>query len=106
MVKSGAEIVQFDREYRSVNAVTDGLIIYKYNGHTKILLVEVDISHKTKPKKYEKLFEEGYFQREFGTFPRVVILDNNPNFRSRKMKSDKVKYCFMDFKFNSNQVFL
>lgn len=106
MVKSGAEIVQFDREYRSINAVTDGLIIYKYNGHTKILLVEVDISHKTKPKKYEKLFEEGYFQSEFGTFPRVVILDNNPNFRSRKMKSDKVKYCFMDFKFNNMEEIL
>ena len=101
MVKNGAEIIQFDREYKSINAISDGLIIYKYNGHTKIILVEVDISHKTKAKKYEKLFEEGYFQKQFGTFPRVFILDSNPSFRERKMKSNKIKFCFLDFKFNN-----
>lgn len=101
MVKTGADILQFDREYKSINAISDGLIIYKYNGKTKIILVEVDISHKTKPKKYEKLFEEGYFQKEFGTFPRVFILDNNPVFRQRKMISDKVKFVCIDFKFSS-----
>ena len=100
VVKAGAEILDFQKEYKSIKAISDGFMMYRYNGKTKIIVIETDITKKTKVKKYENLYEEGYFQEKYGTFPRVFILDANPSLRKRRMKSDKVKFEFLNFAFD------
>ncbi|MGL5244527.1 MAG: hypothetical protein ACRC7R_05020, partial [Sarcina sp.] len=74
---TGSNILEFKRELPTGSVRADGLIIYEYKKLTKILLIEIDINNKTKVDKFQKIYEEGSFQRNFGTFPRVLIINKN-----------------------------
>lgn len=93
------EVIEFSREYKCLKYISDGLVTYKINGITKILIIEIDINHKTTVEKYESLFDTGYFQEKFGTFPRILIADANFQNRKKKLKSDKVLFECIDFNF-------
>lgn len=83
LIALGAEVVEFQKEYKAYNKISDGLIVYKYAGEMKIILIEVDINNKTKPKKYEDLYKSNYYQNLIGTFPRVFVIDKNAESRKK-----------------------
>lgn len=83
LVALGAEVVEFQKEYKAYNKISDGLIVYKYAGEMKIILIEIDINNKTKPKKYEELYKSNYYQNLIGTFPRVFVVDKDAESRAR-----------------------
>lgn len=99
IIALGGEVLEFKREYKALNSISDGLIIYRYKGIAKIILVEVDINNKTKENKYIELYESNYYQNIFGTFPRVIIIDNASEKRREKCKGGKVKFLYLDYDF-------
>lgn len=109
IVALGGEILEFKMEYKSANYISDGLIIYKYAGLIKIILVEVDINNKTKEDKYIKIYKSNYYQNTFGAFPRVFIIDKRAEqraARNKKIEMQKVKFIFLNYDFDSLDEFL
>lgn len=109
IVAWGGEILEFKREYKAINYISDGLIIYRYNGAIKIILVEVDINNKTKEEKYIKIYNSNYYQNTFGTFPRVFIIDKRAEQRdvkNKKIEQQKIKFIFLNYDFDSLGDFL
>lgn len=91
LVSYGAEILNFNIEYKTGVGNIDGLVIYKINGIIKVLAVEIDINNKTKLEKYDRIYESQHFQAKIKTFPRLIIVDDKAD--KRKSKS-KAKYNY------------
>lgn len=99
IISIGAEVIEFKKEYKANNYISDGLIIYKFNGKIKIVLVEVDINNKTKESKYVEIYESGYYQRTFGTFPRIMVIDKNAEARKKKKGEKRINFEYIDYEF-------
>lgn len=81
IIGAGADVIEFEKEYKIDNICRpDGFIIFSYNGKGKMAFVEVDMQNKTNLEKYQKLYETQLFQKEYGTFPEVIILCSNKNY--------------------------
>lgn len=81
IVGAGADIIEFEKEYKIDNICRpDGFVIFSYNGKGKVVFIEVDMQNKTSLEKYQKLYETQLFQKEYGTFPEVIILCSNRNY--------------------------
>ena len=96
---TGSNILEFKRELPTGSVRSDGLIIYEYKKLTKILFIEIDINNKTKVDKYQKLYEEGILQRQFGTFPRVLIVNKDGKSYNSKGKKIGYKNIYTDYSF-------
>lgn len=112
VVALGGEILEFKREYKAINCRSDGLMIYRYAGAIKIILIEVDINNKTKEDKYIKLYQSKYYQNLFNTFPRVFIIDNAAERRERfgliknREHKEKIKFIYLNYNFDNLDKFL
>jgi hypothetical protein len=100
LISKGAEVILFQREFKVIGARADALIIYKINGLGKIILVEVDLQHKTKISKYDKCFESKYFQQKYNTFPLIVIIEQ----RQRAEKREEKKYRVIRIGYGYNNI--
>lgn len=81
IIGAGADVIEFEKEYKIDNVCRpDGFIIFSYNGKGKMAFVEVDMQNKTNLEKYRKLYDTQLFQKEYGTFPEVIILCSNRNY--------------------------
>lgn len=104
LVSRGAEVVLFKREFKASNTRADGFIIFKYKNIAKMLLVEIDINNRTKVDKYKKCYSEGYFQKQFGAFPVVVIVGKEK--RKEEIKGIGYKIIRMNYSFDDIGVIL
>lgn len=104
IIEEGAEVVLFKREFKTPGARADGFIIYKYKNIAKMLLIEIDINNKTKVDKYVKCYEEGYFQRQFGAFPLVMIVEKKKKEKGKKAESKEIKYKVVRVDYNYNDI--
>lgn len=96
LVIRGAEILEFQREPKYTGARADGFVIFSYKNKGKILLLEVDLQHRTKEDKYIKLYESNYFQSKYKTFPVTLIISNNKPRREEKIPY-KIEYINLKF---------
>ena len=96
---TGSNVLEFKREPPTGSVRADGLIIYEYKKLTKILLIEIDINNKTKVDKFQNLYEDGSFQRNFGTFPRVLIVNKYGRPYKTNCKNIGYKNIYIDYNF-------
>ncbi|WP_291568509.1 hypothetical protein [Clostridium sp. UBA2485] len=84
----GVEIVYFQRGFKVCDKRSDALMIVKYKGIAKMILLEIDINNRTKDDKYQAAFKQGEIQRKYGTFPIVLVAEKE---RIRKGKNEKIE---------------
>lgn len=97
LINKGAEVILFQREFKVIGARADAVIIYKIHGVGRIILVEVDLQHKTKITKYEKCFESKYFQQKYNTFPMIVLIEKRQR-AEREKKEGKYKVIRLGYR--------
>lgn len=108
LIGEGAEVVLFKREFKTPGARADGFVIFKYKNTAKMLLVEVDINNRTKIDKYKRCYEEGYFQKQFGAFPVVMIVEKKKKEKEKKEGNKEIKYKVvkMDYSYSDLSVII
>ncbi|NFG60041.1 hypothetical protein FC778_15325 [Clostridium botulinum] len=106
IIALGGEVIEFKKEYKSKKSISDGLIIYKYNGSIKIILIEIDINNKTKENKYIELYKSSYYQNIFGTFPRIIIIDKMAEKRKRKQIYKEIKFIYLEYEMEELKQYL
>ncbi|WP_097025435.1 hypothetical protein [Clostridium peptidivorans] len=84
LIETGVEIIEFQKEYKIDNICRpDGFIVFQYHNKGKMAFIEIDMSHKTDLSKYEKLYDTELFQREYNTFPEVIIISSTQNYETK-----------------------
>ncbi|MBM7869259.1 hypothetical protein JOC70_000728 [Clostridium pascui] len=84
LIRAGSEILEFTKEYKIENICRpDAFLIFKYNNKGKMVFVEVDMQHKTDLSKYQKLYDTELFQREYNTFPEVIIISSTNSYEAK-----------------------
>lgn len=105
LINKGAEIISYkhERKFGSINGKCDGYFEYFTENHTEAVIVEVDFSHNTDMKKYNRLHKlrelQDIYKYEIGEddyFPIVCIISG-----SDKIK-EKEKFPFKFVRMNYN----
>lgn len=94
---AGADIIGFSRPSYDI-LKPDGLFHYIINGKELISFVEVVLTHKPNMRKYEALKGTGKLQAEYGTFPSIIIIDDNPRAYRGNLKVRYLDLRLKDFK--------
>lgn len=78
IIKYGGEVTLFElsKEYniKPKKIKPDAFIIYKYNNKKKGAFIEINFSHIASIKRYERLFENGIIEKEYGGFPNIITI--------------------------------
>lgn len=80
LMASGCSNIEFIKnpEYLKGLINPDGFFSFEYNENLYFMLLEVDLTHKTRLSKfqlYEKLYKDGELKEQcFGTFPILVVM--------------------------------
>lgn len=97
-IQSGATILEFKKEpqwlegkYRS-----DAFFKFEYKDVVRIACLEVDVTHTTDMGKYEEIYDNGYFQEEYGTFPVVIVIGDILT----EYENDNFEAVFLDYNLN------
>jgi hypothetical protein len=91
---------QLEKKWCSGKVISDGFFKYKYNGKTKILLLEVDYTHDTDFKKYIKLYNSKEIQDLYKCFPPVVVATAYDYKKISKDITSVIKVKMIDLKYN------
>ncbi|WP_033047159.1 hypothetical protein [Clostridium botulinum] len=95
LIDMGANITFFKREYTintlNKNYRADGLIECIFDGYFYPILIEIDYTHFTSPKKLLDIYHSEYFQNKYkdldeNIFPSIIIVKpiiSKSNFKSK-----------------------
>ena len=78
LISNGAKIHQILKEPKFKKVRPDALVIYGYKDYEIIDAVEVVLTHQVDYKNYEEQKSTEEIQKEFGVFPRIIVIANNP----------------------------
>lgn len=98
LISLGCEEVELRKEYTNKlwKGRSDGLIQYKWRNEYKVMFVEIDLQNKTNIKKYREIYNTGYMQEQLGTFPRLLIINQNGN--KYKEKDKRIETIYINYK--------
>jgi hypothetical protein len=109
-----ADILYFVKEKKYMKEtdytiVPDAFCRYVPKGYSKskLIVLEVDYTHKTDLNKYIEWYESGEIQQKYGgvdIFPKILIADENPQIKKipKNIKEyGKLDIQFIDFKYNN-----
>jgi len=79
-------IMSFEKEksFLGKSIRSDGFCIWEGQYGAQIGIIEVDLYHNTNIGKYEKLYQDGELQKQYGDFPYLIILSLTPRHISSK----------------------
>lgn len=98
LIAEGAAVIEFEKELQLDGCRPDGFVVFQYKKISKMCFIEIDMQHKTNLDKYVKIYESGYFQKKYGTFPVIAIVTcHKPE--SYKQKKYPFKYVFLNYNF-------
>lgn len=83
LIENGCEILEFQTQpmYLKKQIRPDAFIKFKYDDLIYLILLEVDFTHFTslcKFQTYEMLYRCGELQKQYGAFPLIVVVADNP----------------------------
>jgi replication initiation and membrane attachment protein DnaB len=98
LIYNGAKILSFQKEPKWLDGQfrSDGFFLIEYNGVKRIICVEIDVTSATNIDKYEAIFENNEFQKKYGVFPLIVIIDENPS----PTYSNNFDVVYLNYKLN------
>lgn len=96
LVYFGAEILEFKKEPQFMDGKIrpDGFFKFKFGGKTRIMLLEVDLSHKSDLKRYEALYESEELQEKYKAFPLILVVTEFPD----RYQSEKIIFKYINYK--------
>ena len=95
---NGAEIIKIKCPLKISDVITDGFIVYKVNGTTRMALVEVENqkSFKSNMSKYKNLYRSMVWKEYFNVFPNIIVVSNE-----REIKIDGLNLIFIKKDFSN-----
>jgi hypothetical protein len=93
LVSSGAEIIEFKKEYVQPNLRSDAFVIFKYKGSKVLAFIEVVLTHQVNYERYEALKDTFDLQRQYGIFPMLFIISGVPD----RYKGNKLVVKYLDY---------
>lgn len=96
LIQNGCEILEFAKEPLFFNnkIKPDGFFKFKFGGKTRIMLLEVDLTHKSDLKRYETLYDSNELQEKYNTFPPILVVTEFPD----RYTSKRIVIKYVDYK--------
>lgn len=100
---NGVEILDYiqEKHWMKGKVISDALCKYKYEGKTKILLLEVDYTHDTELNKYIALYNSNEIQTIYKCFPPVILANNHDYKKIPDDLLSKIKFKCIDLEYNN-----
>lgn len=99
LINSGCKVLDYKLEPKWMGGEyrSDAFFKIEYCGVKRIVCLEVDVTHTTDMKKYEKIFDNGEIQSVYGTFPLIVIVGDI----IREYQGEDFSVVYLDYKLNN-----
>lgn len=100
LVFNNCKILEFDKpqfKIQDTKIIPDAFIKYVSGIRIFGVFVEIDLTHHNDLTRYEKLFTDGKVQEDYGAFPAIACITDEPD----RYKSENFEIIYLDYQLNN-----